>query len=521
MTRFAAISRFTALILISAVAAGPRVTLADSDSNPRPDDAPEDSAKYYVVKPNSGVVEFGQVKFEYSFGHLEKSDWGVVEVYPEALKKLVGSCPGYINVFIPAPASPAWVVENLYVEPATATDACSLEDPAKRKAREDSGESGPAGQQPDIPFTRNLDLRPRLDGIGPVSELHAGVVFTRQPLPRRLETLDFAYQKIEPAVFPVGQRVNNAEGGFVYLPSEEPLPLPDRDPTALIDIGPPPVEVNIPTGSTDLSSFPLVVSQSGNPNVNAAVNQCVPMAHANALGFLESKFDSEAILKWELMHSRGARGIGQQSAAGDVPYWGPAPSDSLVANVDAFTRREGVYDFESGEGSDGCQFFYGLFGYLSAYGDQAKGIFRHQGGAQTIDPTAFPYCAPAPFPLGGYTSQREGEEVTWEWVYDQLVRGRSVVASIAFVDLQGQRTGGHIMRIRGAERINGRDYFTFLDDSDQGFNFSGIRWPTYEVADRNQPGLAGVPNGRLELDGGNREITFAISMEAQPTLLIF
>ncbi len=69
-------------------------------------------------------------------------------------------------------------------------------------------------------------------------------------------------------------------------------------------------------------------------------------------------------------------------------------------------------------------------------------------------------------------------------------------------------------------RFNGRNYIYTLDDGDQGLNTLGLKTDQWEVADKSQPGLAGVPNGRLELGSTNWEIEFVMSAEAKPTLLI-
>jgi hypothetical protein len=40
------------------------------------------------------------------------------------------------------------------------------------------------------------------------------------------------------------------------------------------------------------------------------------------------------------------------------------------------------------------------------------------------------------------------------------------------------------------------------------------------VADTGQPGLGGIPDGQLNMNGSSWEIEFATSTEAKPTLLI-
>jgi len=512
------------LMLATAIYTGIFVAsaVADSDHNPKPDDAPNSSnIAYQPILPKDKILKFQQVNFQFDFGHLEDSDWGRVEVYPSKLEKYSNGCAGFINVFVESPflENPERVVADHYI-PATHDEGlCSLEDPVKRTEREDDGEGTPNGQDEEIPFTRFFDLRPGGEGEGPVTELDVVAFFTRQPLAHTLEEITINYTEIRVFPYNVDPTPYNSQGGFTFLPTVDPLPPPDPNPDNLIDPGPPPPVVAIPMDINDLS-FPLVVNQSGNPNTESAKNQCFPTAVANTLGFLEAKYDSEQILNWELEHNRGARGIGRATLAGDVLIYEPVPDYSLVANVDTLARRKDVKNSDTGEGTTGCNLFYSLFGYQAQYGEHAPLEFRHQDGTAIYDPNNLTGCVPAPFDVGDKVSTREGVAVSWDWVYEQLTKGRGVYIGVTWYD-DGVAVGGHGMRVRGASRINGRDYLTFVNDSQQGSGFGGLENWTVEVSDVRGPVLLVVPNGKLELDRGQHEINFGMSFEAKPTLAIF
>ena len=495
---------------------------ADSDQNPHPDDAPNisNNIAYHQILPKDKILKFHQVNFKFDFGHLEDSDWGQLEVFPKMLEKYSGGCSGFINVFVKSSSQPEAqrVVADLYIPPTNENNMCSTEDPQLRKQRDDTGESQQAQSQ-EIPFTRFFDLSPEEEGDGPLQEIEVIALFSRQPQAHPIETIVFDYQIIEPKQFDIEPTPYNAQGGFAYFMDDDPIPPPVPNPDDLVNFGPPPVTVAIPIDVDDLS-FPIEVMQGGYPNLNSAVNECFPVAIANVLGALERSYDSEDILNWELEHARSVKGIGKVNSSGDVIFWQPVPEYSLAANVDFYARRQGVMDFETGEGSNSCQFFYALFGYLANHGVHSPVEFRHQDGLATIDPNSIPGCTPPPFSVGPEGSTQEGSNVTWDWIYEQLSKGRGVMVGVTY-NSNGEAVGGHAMRVRGVSRINGRDYLTFVNDSDQGDNLFGLEYPTFEVSDIRGPVLKIVPNGLLELDRGQNEINFAISFEAKPTLAIF
>jgi hypothetical protein len=450
--------------------------------------------------PYSRAVRFEQVSFDFEAGRLVGSDWGQFLVHPAALVGRTGWRSAYVNVFLQSGSThgPGWVVENLHV--LAPSDGGCTRCPTP-------GPHPPTAIA--FPMSVYFDLRPGLEASGQEAEVLATVLASRQPLPIVEDVLRLA-DRFQPKSFPVVQVVHNTEGEF---DQRVPLSLPPGSDL----VGPPP-QATIPPAQPAKLAFPIGVFQASTPNVHAAKNQCVPMAHANNLQYLEDRYNAVPLV-WSLPHAP-IPGIGMKTAAGDVIAWIPVPTHSLVANVDALTRREGVFSPGTGQGSDRCQNIRGLLGYVTVAGATVQGEFRHQGGAAVYGDGAACDDNDPTLPLGGNVSVREGAAPTWQWIFDQLSLGRGVVLSYNRYDSNGNLSGGHMLRVWGAERVNNTDYLYTLDDAVQNDNTQGLRTSQWEVADSGSPGQPGVPDGRLNIDGGSAEIGFALSVEAKPTLMI-
>lgn len=466
------------------------------------------------VSPTEAGISIYQVSFDFDAGRLPDSDWGQVQVNPARWSMATGLSSGYLNLFLysgPTATEGSWVIRNLFVPPIL-TSQCPPEDAGP------PGGSGRPGKpsfdvprEPRPPLSAYFDLRPTREGCGRVEAVPIVVLVSRQPVPEILEMIRTAGQFPRQWVA-VERFLVNAEGD---LGDDDRTGPP---PTFTVDlIGPPPLVPPFPGAPTELA-FPITVFQVDAPNAHAAKNQCVPMAHANVLQYLENRYNAFPLL-WLLPHAH-IPGIGKVTAVSDVLFWEPEPPDSLVANIDTYTQRIGVSSPSTGNGSSRCQHIRGLFGYFAVYGAWAQVGYRHQGGHQSYGEGET--CDDGTFPgMGGIVSSREGVHPTWEWMFQQLQLGRGLAMSFGFYDAAGNRTGGHMVRVWGAARFNNRHYIYTLDDAVQGPNTIGLQTQQWEVADTGGPGAPGVPDGRLNMGNTSWEIEFAISAEAKPTFLPF
>jgi hypothetical protein len=449
---------------------------------------------FQQILPSDGVVKIQQVLWNLSSNNVKKgaSDWGQVCINPARLaRKFAGDA--YISVILydPLTGGAAWSAANIFVPAA----GC---DPVPSTV-----------ETPTMPMCTYVDLRPYTTGTdGRVPLIYANVVVSSQPALVTNAT-GYALLQFQPGLFPVGRTVEDTDG----FP---PDPLIGTFPPRIIDrvepVGPPPTGLTpAPEPSLDLA-YPMCALQSPTPNIQCAQNQCFPMGVSLALQYLENRYDGP-ILKWNLPHAQ-VPGIGQTFSAGDVLYWLPVPENSVVAQVDAFTRRGFVASFDSGSGTSSlCQAYDGMFGYLDSTGTPNQANFRHQGTSSLID-----QACNLGFPdYGGRSSSSDGNLVTWQWLYDELATGHAIWMGFGRYDNTGARTGGHCVRIYGACLTNGTRYIYTVDDGDQGTNNLGLRTQSWTVVDLHTPGTPNVPNGRLEMGGLMWEIEFAQSIQAIPT----
>jgi hypothetical protein len=461
------------------------------------------------VSPNSQIVDFRQTQFVFTAGRSLNSDWGQVNIDVETMKlrRMLDSSGGYLNVILHVSSrqgDPFWVIENLRIPP---DSECRTDGISSDMLREEQI----ADTSRKTPMSAPFDLRPGVEGNGQVNRIQATVLVSDGPLPP-IQRIWHLLKQISPDEFRVTPQLNNAEGDLGEAPTTTP---PSSGPLLL---GPPPQPITpVPEPPSDLA-FPLEVIQYNQPNINAAKNQCVPMADALVIGYLRIRYNHPP-LSWPLPHFSSA-GIGLQTTSGDVVAWQPVPESSRVAQIDARARRIGVLDFDTGGGTDRCNNIRALFSYMATQGVPGQIAFRHQGGSAIYGAGNTCDNGDLLLPLGGITSTRQGVNPTWEFIFDQLQQGRGIYMSLGRYDVNGVRTSGHAVRIWGARRFNGRDYIYTVDDGDQGSNNDGLQNTQWEVADNHTPGVPNVPNGRLELGGTSSEIEFVMSMEAKPTLLI-
>ncbi|MEJ2763398.1 hypothetical protein VV869_05390 [Photobacterium sp. MCCC 1A19761] len=497
-----------------------------------PSTQPQHHSIMMPITPEKGAVVFEQVSFDLEIGLIADSDWGRFRVKPARLLdrrgKHLGS--GYINVFLyPDSGSgaqlPSWSVDNLFVAAPAETKNIQAHhiNAAHRKSLNKYQDRYPFMPRPmpaNSPADASIyfDLRPGEDGEGSIRQIRAAILFSPQPLPTITDIAQFAAQ-FPAQVYPVRTTRINAEGaGHV---DGRVSPVSSTIPNTL-SLGRPPQPVTPTPSLPDDLDFPIQVIQADQPNLDAGRNQCIPIAHANALQYLEDRYDS-LLLAWRVPQLH-IRGIGKINSAGDVLFWEPEPANSLVANIDSYGRRDNVQDLDTGGYTSFCGSIRGLFGYLAdpVSGSLDAAAFRHQGSSALVlgDNAG---CDNGTVIMDGITSQQEGQFPTWEWIFDELAQGRAVTILFSWYDIDGEWKGGHSVRVYGAAKWNNKHYILTLDDAVQGDNFSNLTSPQtlqWEVADTGQPGMAGVPDGRLNMNGMSWEIDFALSYQAKPTLLI-
>ena len=176
-------------------------------------------------------------------------------------------------------------------------------------------------------------------------------------------------------------------------------------------------------------------------NVDAAWNQCAPMGVANSLQYLENSYASITVPH---VHKLGQDG-----------------DNSLVGQLDAAMART-VSSRISGSGCNCPQILEGKFEYLDDNGLAVKVVNKHQGygyfGMPAGDYTAH-----------GITSKDEsasGGIVTFDWIYEQLQNCEDVEVGIKWGG-----GGGHMVRIYGCGRTNGKPYLRFAHDRTQAYSF--------------------------------------------------
>lgn len=354
-----------------------------------------------------------------------------------------------------------------------------------------------------------------------IKSFEAIFLASAQPIPPTASILEYLSTTFQPAVYRMDFYADNAEG---WLLDNDELPRVSQpgigDPPKPLTIGslkeiPPPV--------IDDLVFPMCRFQEDSPNIQCATNQCVPMAVANTIGYLENKYDGP-FFTWPLAHNFNA-GYGKTS---DNSIWVPQTEESLpsflsslIAQVDARTRRTGTFDFSSGSGSSRCQMYNGLFGYLNSQGRNA--VFTHMGGQEFYGAGTGNCDNPAA--NGNRVSTRSGADgtsPTWIWIFNELTAGNGVYLTYGRYNDLGERTGGHVLRVQGACRFGWTDYLYLLDDGQQGSNGdnfeAGLRVTQWKVEDTRgpDPNNGFAPDGRLNLGDTNWEIEFAQSVKAIP-----
>ncbi len=382
-----------------------------------------DSLSFSVTSPNrvepGQGVEIQQVHFSFSGIEEPFSAWGRLSVDRVTLTGATDLAGGYLNLFTDL----GWVVQNLWID-STDTEVVTY----FALAAED-------GQK--------------------VDTLSGYVIFTPKPVPELGDGPRLA--------FPVDRVVWNAEGAGEGTVSH---------------IGVPPSPNMI---TFDPSGLSWKVTQPHDTNVQAAKNQCFPMAIANSLQYLKNRYQ----LNIPHAHRPGLRG----------------DTVSIVGWLDSLANRFAPRR-DSGRGVWFQPMLRGKFAYLERSGLQNALVHKHQGRGYG-DSTQGQALPPGNFTSSGITSYDSGAVVSWQWICDEIRRGEDVEIVFSY-DSAGHPRGGHAVRVFECGQTLGIPWIGYLHDREQSNDTAGLEKVRVYVLDTDGDG---IPN----LGSNSREIRFALS----------
>ena len=207
-------------------------------------------------------------------------------------------------------------------------------------------------------------------------------------------------------------------------------------------------------------------------NLQAAKNQCAPMAIGNSLAYLEKRFSLDVPHE----HEEGLRG-----------------DESLPGQLGEAMDRT-VTDRQDGEGVRTISMAEGKFKYLAANNLTARLKQQHRGSDFGIGPEE-------DITAHGSTSVSGGdrEKITFEWLGEQLKSGTDVELVYDIRSDDGKELlGAHVVRLVGCGMTDREVFVEFLNDSDSGDDEKGLEIASSPVRDLDADGdLAIVPFGQI------------------------
>jgi hypothetical protein len=381
-----------------------------------------DSEKnFFNLAPEQGIT-FERVNFTFNSNFsasLEETAWGRISIDKDDLFPHKRMSCGYINVF----TDEGWVVQNLPVD------------------------LGDEATSPAMYFN--------LGAVNSADTLSAHVEFSLFPLHK--------FKDGPRTEFTLGDAAWNAQGAS-ELETET--------------VGAP------PEGNMDFSHKWLFRKhKQKNQNVQAAINQCVTMAMANSLQYLENRYG----LPIPNDHDPGVKG-----------------DDTLVGQLDTATDRIAT-SRTSGSGLWFVPWLEGKFEYLAANGLADEVVHKHQGRGWGGAGQAIP---DGDFTSSGITSTDEGDTVSWDWICKEVKRGEDVEIAFSYDDASGVPTGGHAVRVFACGRTFGQPWIGYLHDSVQSDDNAGLEQVFVFTTDTDNDGMLNI--------APNWEIRFALSESVVP-----
>ena len=447
------------------------------------------SAAPRLLEPGEGV-EIARVVFVDGDGTANNSAMGTLRIAPERLAAATGLTEGYLHVV--TDLGPV-----IYDAPFQADPLGALP-PALQRLGLRAPRSAAEVQ---VPF--------RLSSAKAVKSIKAKVVFTTAPL---FDARAFS-AAIDPAPmspWPLVKMYEAVGGGGV-----DKVLMPELPPIG--DPGPPP-----PMGGYDQGDMPeWQFTLPHHSNVETAWNQCAESAWANVLSYLEHTFGAQGV-DFPQFNTKGVGVDGDES--------------SLVSRMDWYMDRSHTDTCNGGGtgrcgGPDSSSVMRGIFAFLRIFDGQRRLALSHQAGSDVYPGD----CAEDE----DRESQREGEDVTFDWLCDRVQDGAGIVLTYGFYSpiavpngydengliqyaIDWDRTGGHVVRVIGCGEVGGQQFIRTLDDGLQDRMLDdeidgpiceerlGLRSQLWFVHENP------TTDGRLELGDASRQIDFAMAVTVAP-----
>ena len=226
------------------------------------------------------------------------------------------------------------------------------------------------------------------------------------------------------------------------------------------------------------------IFQLDHPNIEAANNQCYPMAVANSLQFLANTTD----LNLPHSHVAGIRG-----------------DNSLVGQIGAAMNRT-VVSRSNGQGVNDTPGLRGKLQYLAANGLQDRVQTRHWGRYISTNNVSVT--------VGGKTasSTAMGQSINFDLVVSALEGGEDCEAAYTFAG-----GGGHAIDLVAAGYTNGQPWMIESSDIDQSSDSKGAGPRGFEFSYLKDTNM----NGDFNLSGSGTELDMMICQKyippAEPT----
>ncbi|MBV9851886.1 MAG: PEP-CTERM sorting domain-containing protein [Armatimonadetes bacterium] len=351
-----------------------------------------------TITPGEGV-SFSQEDFDFN-GVTTVSNTGVVDVNLATLMVATGINSGYLNIS----DGDGWVVQNL---PILASDP-----------------------YPDIETHFNLGTT-----FGTTdASLNAFAQFSANPVT--------SFSNAPNTSFTLGAADQyDAEGfGGDYAGGNEPAPLAGA--------------INFQAGGLVSASF-----QPNHPNVQAAMNQCLPAAVANSLQYLKTTYG----LNVPDPNVPGRGDFSTTPPSQKVPNGAgmEKAGDSLVGQLDVTTGRNSA-SRTVGPAVGGLAGLQGKLQYLENAGLGAQVVVQHQGQNGGLTSANLPAMVTSM--NGTVTSSSQGNRVTSDFILNEIKAGEDVEMGFLYRGANGQDNGGHFVDLVGAGTILGVPWVAYQSD---------------------------------------------------------